>query len=103
MTRSVALTGDVFDPSGTLTGGSRARTSSILTKLQELLDCEGEVQEKEGELRGVVSQLEKVKSVADKYESIYNAVILNFHVRHITLLYIYCLTIIDNECPGTDI
>ena len=34
MTRSVSLSGDVFDPSGTLTGGSRAHTSSILTKLQ---------------------------------------------------------------------
>ena len=38
MTRSVSLSGDVFDPSGTLTGGSRAHTSSILTKLQVGVD-----------------------------------------------------------------
>lgn len=67
MTRSVSLSGDVFDPSGTLTGGSRAPTSSILTKLQELFDCEESLQEKERELQDVMLKLDKVNSIANKY------------------------------------
>ena len=66
MSRSVALAGDVFDPSGTLTGGARPKTSSILTKLEELFDCEQLLQEKEGELKQVVSQLQEIQKVAAK-------------------------------------
>ena len=66
MTRSVALAGDVFDPSGTLTGGARPKTSSILSKLQELRECEDHLQEKMAELREVMTQLERMKSVTAK-------------------------------------
>ena len=66
MTRSVALTGDVFDPSGTLTGGARPKTSSILTKLGELFDCEQLLQQKEKELKQVVAQLREIQKVAER-------------------------------------
>ena len=66
MTRSVALAGDVFDPSGTLTGGARPKTSSILTKLGELFDCEQLLQEKERELRQVIAQLQEIQKIATK-------------------------------------
>lgn len=66
MTRSVALAGDVFDPSGTLTGGARPKTSSILTKLGELFDCEQILQEKERELKTVTAQLQDLQKVAAK-------------------------------------
>ena len=66
MTRSVALAGDVFDPSGTLTGGARPKTSSILSKLQELRECEDHLQEKMAEVREVTTQLERMKSVTAK-------------------------------------
>ena len=67
MTRSVALAGDVFDPSGTLTGGARPKTSSILTKLGELFDCEQLLQEKERELKTVTAQIQDVQKVAAKW------------------------------------
>ena len=67
MTRSVALAGDVFDPSGTLTGGARPKTSSILTKLGELLNCEQLLQEKERELKQVTAQLQDIQKVANKW------------------------------------
>ena len=35
-TRSVTLEGDVFDPSGTLSGGARSQAAGVLQKLQEL-------------------------------------------------------------------
>ncbi|GAW04476.1 condensin complex subunit SMC2 [Lentinula edodes] len=38
--RSVTLQGDVYDPSGTLSGGSAPSSSGILIKVQELLDIE---------------------------------------------------------------
>mmetsp|Transcript_27648 Transcript_27648/g.46362 ORF Transcript_27648/g.46362 Transcript_27648/m.46362 type:complete len:1173 (+) Transcript_27648:65-3583(+) len=38
MARSVTLEGDVYDPSGTLTGGSRPAGGSVLAKLQELAE-----------------------------------------------------------------
>ena len=66
MTRSVSLAGDVFDPSGTLTGGARPKTSSILTKLGELFDCEQLLQEKERELKTVTAQIQDVQKVAAK-------------------------------------
>ena len=67
MTRSVALAGDVFDPSGTLTGGARPKTSSILTKLGELFDCEQLLQEKERELKQVITQLQGIQKIAAKW------------------------------------
>ena len=66
MTRSVALAGDVFDPSGTLTGGARPKTSSILAKLGELFDCEQLLQGKEKELKQVIAQLQEIQKVATK-------------------------------------
>lgn len=66
MARSVALAGDVFDPSGTLTGGARPKTSSILTKLGELFDCEQQLQGKERELKQVVAELQDIHKVATK-------------------------------------
>ena len=66
MARSVALAGDVFDPSGTLTGGARPKTSSILTKLGELFDCEQQLLGKERELKQVVAELQDIQKVATK-------------------------------------
>lgn len=64
--RSVSLTGDVFDPSGTLTGGSRPHTASVLAKLGELCEAEAALQQKEAELRQVERELESIQSEAAK-------------------------------------
>ncbi|KAE9405242.1 condensin complex subunit SMC2 [Gymnopus androsaceus JB14] len=48
--RSVTLEGDVYDPSGTLSGGSAPSSSGVLIKVQELLDIEGKLATAEGEL-----------------------------------------------------
>ncbi|KAK7027329.1 Structural maintenance of chromosomes protein 2 [Paramarasmius palmivorus] len=42
--RSVTLEGDVYDPSGTLSGGSAPQTSGILIKVQKVLEVEEELQ-----------------------------------------------------------
>ena len=64
--RSVALAGDVFDPSGTLTGGSRPKTTSVLAQLQDLCEAEGRLQEQQATLRHVLQQLEAIQTEAAK-------------------------------------
>lgn len=45
--RTVTLEGDSFDPSGTLTGGSRSSVGALLAKLQELNQAAQTLREKE--------------------------------------------------------
>ncbi|KZT03117.1 condensin complex subunit SMC2 [Laetiporus sulphureus 93-53] len=53
--RSVTLDGDVYDPSGMLSGGSAPSGSGVLIKMQELLEAEGKL----GEARGRLQMLEQ--------------------------------------------
>ena len=53
-TKSVTLEGDVFDPSGTLTGGSRKNSSSILFKLSELQEKTQLIQRERREIAQVI-------------------------------------------------
>jgi structural maintenance of chromosome 2 len=64
--RSVSLTGDVFDPSGTLTGGSRSHSASILAKLGGLSEAEATLRQKEAELQQVERELASIQSEAAK-------------------------------------
>ena len=41
--KSVTLDGDVYDPSGTLSGGSKPNTSGVLIKVQELKAAEEDI------------------------------------------------------------
>ncbi|KAG9342525.1 hypothetical protein JZ751_016530 [Albula glossodonta] len=70
MTKTVTLGGDVFDPQGTLSGGARAQTASVLSKLQELKDVQDELTAKETELRSVERDLSALKGTADKYRQL---------------------------------
>ena len=53
--RSVTLEGDVYEPSGTLSGGAAPTSSGILVKVQDLIDVERRL----GEARGKLDALEK--------------------------------------------
>jgi len=53
--RSVTLEGDVYEPSGTLSGGAAPTSSGILVKVQDLLDTERRL----GEAKGRLDVLEK--------------------------------------------
>ncbi|NXB39724.1 SMC2 protein, partial [Eulacestoma nigropectus] len=71
MTRSVTLDGDVFDPQGTLHGGSASsQAAPILSKLQEMKDVEIELKKKESELAAVEKELASLKKVAEKYQQL---------------------------------
>jgi structural maintenance of chromosome 2 len=49
----VTLEGDVYDPAGTLTGGSRPQSTSVLRRLQELNDAREKLEEAEAGLSEV--------------------------------------------------
>jgi len=66
--RSVTMEGDVYDPAGTLTGGSAPRGGGILSKLQQLAQLEAEVQTLQQEYQQAQSLLRKSQGVASKYD-----------------------------------
>nr|XP_020452789.1 structural maintenance of chromosomes protein 2 [Monopterus albus] len=70
MTKTVTLGGDIFDPQGTLTGGARSQSSSILSSLQELKQVQDRLNEKEAQLQDTERQLANLKGTADKYRQL---------------------------------
>ncbi|KAL4236668.1 Structural maintenance of chromosomes protein 2 [Mactra antiquata] len=65
--KCVSLGGDSFDPAGTLTGGARAQTSSILEKLQEFNEIGEELSKKRGLLDQVERELQGIRGVANRF------------------------------------
>ncbi|KAK7508183.1 hypothetical protein BaRGS_00000422, partial [Batillaria attramentaria] len=70
MKRTVTLDGNSFDPAGTLTGGARPQTSSILQKLSELVAVEEELKTKQQTLAKVEAELASLRKAADKYQQV---------------------------------
>ncbi|NXR56872.1 SMC2 protein, partial [Hippolais icterina] len=71
MTRSVTLDGDVFDPQGTLHGGSASsQAAPILSKLQEVKDIEIQLKKKESELAVVENELASLQVVSERYQQL---------------------------------
>jgi structural maintenance of chromosome 2 len=60
-TRSVTLQGDVFDPAGTLTGGSQPSGGSILAQLQHLTELRTRLASQEAARTACVTQLEALR------------------------------------------
>jgi len=69
--RSVTLDGDVYDPSGTLSGGSSARSGpSSLELLGTLADSEHQLKEKEKIVHKLSSQLAEIENKARKFRQL---------------------------------
>lgn len=68
--RSVTRDGDLYDPAGTITGGSAPKGGNILMKLQELADLEHKVAEKQVEYEGVRKQLERIRAAGSQFEGL---------------------------------
>ena len=67
--KSVTLDGDVYDPSGTLSGGSAPNSSGTLIKVQELIEAEGNLQDARNKLTHLEREEERLRSVRDKWRS----------------------------------
>ena len=70
MRKTVTLDGDVVDPAGTMTGGSRAVGSCLLTKLTELHQYRIEFEAKEKQLLQVEQELKQMEAVAGQYRTV---------------------------------
>ncbi|KAM9315331.1 structural maintenance of chromosomes protein 2 isoform 1-T1 [Pholidichthys leucotaenia] len=70
MTKTVTLGGDIFDPQGTLTGGARSQSASVLSSLQEVKEVRDNLSHKEAQLQDTERQLATLKGTAEKYRQL---------------------------------
>lgn len=56
--RTVTLDGDVVDPEGTLSGGSRPKGANILQELSEIKNMEGKIESNKNHLNNISQQLQ---------------------------------------------
>lgn len=67
MTKTVTLGGDVFDPQGTLSGGARSQSASVLSSLQELREVQDSLSATETALQTLDKELAGLKGTAERY------------------------------------
>lgn len=77
--KSVTLNGDVYDPSGTLSGGAAPTSSGLLTRVQEMNKAKAQLKEAQNELRSLESGDEKSQSVKGKWKELKKAIGLKEH------------------------
>lgn len=65
--RTVTLEGDVYDPSGTISGGSRDNLGSTLAKLSQLTEVSKEFADKQSRLKVVNAELQALTSASARY------------------------------------
>jgi len=67
--RSVTIEGDVYEPSGTLSGGAAPTSSGILVKVQDLLDTERRLGEAKGRLDALENQNERDRGRRERWNT----------------------------------
>ena len=68
--KSVTLEGDVYDPSGTLSGGAAPSSSGIIIKVQEVNKLEKDILNAQAELNDVLKNLNQAKASIDAYRKV---------------------------------
>lgn len=68
--RSVTVDGDVYDPSGMLSGGSAPSGNGTLIKVQELLEIEGRLGEARSRFQMLEQQEQQDRMGRDKWKSL---------------------------------
>lgn len=68
--KSVTLDGDVYDPSGTLSGGSAPSGSGLLVKVQELKAAETQLEEAKSMLKRLEKDEEKNQGAKDEWKKL---------------------------------
>ncbi|KAJ5243192.1 uncharacterized protein N7469_001519 [Penicillium citrinum] len=82
--KSVTLDGDVYDPSGTLSGGSSPNSSGVLVTLQKLHEINKELKSKERQLATLEENMKKEKKKLDAVRSIKQELDLKSHEIKLT-------------------
>ncbi|XP_070521622.1 structural maintenance of chromosomes protein 2 isoform X2 [Cardiocondyla obscurior] len=68
--KCVTLEGDLYDPSGSLTGGALPKSGSVLLKLEELKETQNQLNQKEQRLKDIENTLSNIVQIVEKYESL---------------------------------
>ncbi|KAL4917275.1 hypothetical protein BDW62DRAFT_86884 [Aspergillus aurantiobrunneus] len=82
--KSVTFDGDVYDPSGTLSGGSAPNSSGVLVTLQKLNEITREIRSKERVLATLEETMKKEKKKLDAVRSIKQELDLKNHEIKLT-------------------
>lgn len=69
-TRTVTLEGDMYDPKGTISGGSKPQSGSILEQLAELALAEKERSEKQGAHETLSAKIESLRGKSVAYDNV---------------------------------
>ena len=69
-TKSITLEGDVYNPSGTLEGGSKPSSAGILKDIQTLKEYKRQLKNYQQELDDLNAEIRSIQRVADKYNQI---------------------------------
>lgn len=82
--KSVTLEGDVYDPSGTLSGGSSPNSSGVLIKLQKLNETNIQLSKHEAELSELQALMMKEKKMLDFARKLKQDLDLKLHETKLT-------------------
>ena len=77
--KSVTLEGDVYDPSGTLSGGAAPQSSGLLTKVQEMNKAKEDLRSVQAELSKMEKEDEKAQGVKSKWKELKKNINLKEH------------------------
>ena len=77
--RSVTLDGDVYDPSGTLSGGSRKQSEHILVNVQKLRRVEEDLAKRKQSLAAVEREWEHARAKMDQFKAAQKQLDLKTH------------------------
>lgn len=82
-TRTVTLEGDTYDPSGTLTGGSKNQIGVLLGKIDELATAHASLQDKEVQMKVIAQQLTALERQAASVKDVMGDLELKKHALKI--------------------
>jgi chromosome segregation ATPase len=82
--KSVTLEGDVYDPAGTLSGGSAPQSSGVLVTLQKLNGLTKELNEQENKLATLQATMAREKKRLDAARKIKQDLVLKAHEIELT-------------------
>lgn len=77
--RSITLEGDIYDPEGNLSGGSRKNTSSILVKMQLYNALTAKIEELKGKHSLICNELDRLDELNRKTKALQNDLNLSKH------------------------
>lgn len=67
--RCVTMQGDVYDPSGTMSGGAAPQGSGILVKAQELVAAQNKLRESQARLQHLQAEEQRVAHVREQWKN----------------------------------